>query len=85
MPESSLPPDFVIRLTTPPVARPYSASKPPTWNEISWITSKFRLVPAPAATGSVVSRPSMKYALSPDVDPSTFSPATPAVWLITAW
>jgi hypothetical protein len=32
LPENRLPPDLVTTLMMPPVARPYSASKPPVWN-----------------------------------------------------
>src|ERR1051326_149238 len=38
-PEKSLPPDFVIVLTTPPVKRPYSAEMPPLRTVVSWIAS----------------------------------------------
>jgi hypothetical protein len=69
VPEKLLPPDLVTRLTTPPVARPYSASKPPVWKEISWIESKLKSVPHVPVRGSVVSMPSMKYALSLSVEP----------------
>jgi len=38
-PLKSLPPDFVIMLTTPPVKWPYSAEMPPVSTVVSWIAS----------------------------------------------
>ena len=38
-----LPPDFVITLMIPPIALPYSASKPLVCTAISWIESNVKL------------------------------------------
>src|ERR1051326_6805700 len=42
VPVNSLPPDFVIVLTTPPVKRPYSAETPLVRSVVSWIASSMK-------------------------------------------
>ena len=60
VPWNSLPPDFVMTLMMPPIAFPYSASKPLVWIAISWIESKVKLDVKVCVTGSVVFSPSIR-------------------------
>ena len=60
-PRNVLPPDLVMTLITPPVARPYSAGRPPVLTSISSTKSKLSCLPFSARSTPVVFSPSMMY------------------------
>ena len=92
LPWKSFPPDFVITLMIPPIAFPYSASKPLVWIAISWIESNVKFEVNVCVTGSVVFSPSIRKEFWPRLDPKTdgFPPApawfaTPGASRTTFW
>ncbi len=72
-----------MTLMMPPIAFPYSASKPLVWIAISWIESNVKLEVNVCVTGSVVFSPSIRKEDCPRLEPKTegFPPAP--VWFET--
>ena len=85
---NSFEPLLVTTLTTPPVARPYSALYPPVMTSISSIASKLKFSENVPVTGSVMFVPSSRNVFSLVLAPPEDGfppPTTPAVWDTTDW